>query len=138
MFSAAAMKTIYVVDLKDETDEHIKIIVSVFEAVREMRIMVQFLLEYLPIVGHIPKWAPGGSIIQKLRDARRTNRHIVEVDFAEARARVVSSPQKKDQSTGALNAGFRKAARTPRPWPLDSWQEFLPHCQRSCSQKRSR
>ncbi|KAI0662146.1 cytochrome P450 [Cubamyces menziesii] len=88
MFSAAAMKTIYGVDLKDETDEHIKIIVSVFEAIREMRVMVQFLLEYLPIVGRIPKWAPGGSIIQKLRDARQPNRHIVEVDFAEAKARV--------------------------------------------------
>ncbi|KAH9889916.1 cytochrome P450, partial [Cubamyces lactineus] len=90
IFSAAAMKVVYGVNLEDETDERINTIVSVFVAIREMSVVVQFLLEYLPIVGRIPKWAPGGRLMQKLRDANQPNQHIVEVEFAEAKARVES------------------------------------------------
>ncbi|KAJ8456890.1 hypothetical protein ONZ51_g11855 [Trametes cubensis] len=90
MFSTVAMKVVYGVDLQGETDKRIDIIASIFKAARNMTVAAQLLLEYFPSLAHLPAWMPGGSFVQQYRDGQEPNKHIVETEFAEAKARVES------------------------------------------------
>ncbi|KAI0330487.1 cytochrome P450, partial [Cubamyces sp. BRFM 1775] len=119
MFSATVMKIVYGVDLKDEKDERIDTIVSIFGAIREMSVLLQFVLEYLPVVGYIPKWAPGGSLVQTLRDAKLPNEHIVEVEFAEAKARVALNVGAQERGEDTLSVVAKLLARIPSTLPTE-------------------
>ncbi|KAI0330488.1 cytochrome P450 [Cubamyces sp. BRFM 1775] len=110
VFSAAPMKAVYGVDLKDETDELIGIMESLMAGLREVTISAQFLLEYLPLVARLPSWTPGTAFLHRLKASRAPHDRILHVEFAKARARV--SGQDDLSITSRLITDLAKTSET--------------------------
>ncbi|KAI0330489.1 cytochrome P450 [Cubamyces sp. BRFM 1775] len=90
VFSAAPMKAVYDLDLKDETDELIGVLESLTAGLRQATVSAQFLIEFIPLVARLPAWTPGTSFLRKLRASRAPSDRIMHDEFANAKARVES------------------------------------------------
>ncbi|KAJ3008327.1 hypothetical protein NUW54_g3194 [Trametes sanguinea] len=87
-FSTTALKVVYNVDIDDVQDTRLGIIEEIFVGLREVTISVQFILESLPFVQHLPTWTPGiGKFLKQISRSRIPNEHLIAREFNEARAR---------------------------------------------------
>ncbi|KAI0662139.1 cytochrome P450 [Cubamyces menziesii] len=102
VFSAAPMKAVYDIDLKDETDELIGVLESLTAGLRQVTISAQFLLEFLPLVAHLPTWAPGTNFLRKLKASRAPSDRIMHDEFAKAKARVVSRTLERGEDDSSV------------------------------------
>ncbi|KAL1950428.1 hypothetical protein VTO73DRAFT_5552 [Trametes versicolor] len=87
-FSAAAMKVVYDAEIVDEKDDRIEMIDVGFAGLRELTVSVQMLLEFLPVLGHLPDWMPGSGFARTLTRSQAPSDHLVHVEFNTARTNV--------------------------------------------------
>ena len=50
------------------------------------------ILEFLPILAHVPTWLPGAGYLRKLVDIRRATYRLRDLPWSDAREVVVSPP----------------------------------------------
>lgn len=84
------MKVVYDAEIVDEKDDRIEMIDVGFAGLRELTVSVQMLLEFLPVLGHLPDWMPGSGFARTLTRSQAPSDHLVHVEFNTARTNVVS------------------------------------------------
>ncbi|KAJ8468878.1 hypothetical protein ONZ51_g9347 [Trametes cubensis] len=83
--TAATMKVTYGINIDEDENKWITVVDDAFAGLRVVTISVQFLLEYFPLVRHIPAWFPGAGFQKSLGKARGPSDYMLDVPFAMAR-----------------------------------------------------
>ncbi|KAI8994213.1 cytochrome P450 [Trametes punicea] len=88
--SAAAFNVVYGVEINDEQDERITLLDDVVVGLRNVTVSVQFLLEFIPVLRHLPPSTPWiGKVLKEIAASKAPNVRLVEDEFAEAKTHVV-------------------------------------------------
>ncbi|KAI9058126.1 cytochrome P450 [Trametes sanguinea] len=86
--TASALKAVYNADIHTVEDPRLAIIEALFVGVCEVTVAVQFLLDFFPYLQYLPTWTPGiGKFLKKLAASKAPNDHLVETEYADAKAR---------------------------------------------------
>ncbi|KAI0373885.1 CyP450 monooxygenase [Pilatotrama ljubarskyi] len=83
-FATTMLKLLYDVDVKDEDDEHIRMMDAAFEAIK-LATPGQFAVEIFPFLRHLPAWFPGAGFQTLFASCKAANDYLKHVPFDEVR-----------------------------------------------------
>ncbi|KAI0352615.1 CyP450 monooxygenase [Trametes cingulata] len=92
-FATTMLKVLYDIDVKDEDDEHIKMMEAAFEAIK-LATPGQFAVELFPFLRHVPPWFPGAGFQKLFAACKAANDHLKHVPFDEVRASLERGEQR--------------------------------------------
>ncbi|KAM5539479.1 hypothetical protein V8D89_006931 [Ganoderma adspersum] len=82
-FSATIVKVTYGIDIAEKNDQYIALIEKVLAAIVAFT-PGRYLLQYLPILEHVPEWVPGARFQKELSGWRAAADHVRETLFAKS------------------------------------------------------
>ncbi|OSD07446.1 cytochrome P450 [Trametes coccinea BRFM310] len=89
--SAVALKAVYNSDMHSLADPRLSVIEDLFVGIREVTASMQLLLDFCPSLQYLPAWTPViGKFLKKLSASKAPNYHLIETEYADAKARVES------------------------------------------------
>ncbi len=88
-FATIILKVVYGIDIAERGDKLIEIIEVAMEGVAEGLTPGAFLVEYFPILRHVPAWLPGAGFQTRLKRWRDASHAMVDLPFAQAKANIV-------------------------------------------------
>ncbi|RPD57201.1 CyP450 monooxygenase [Lentinus tigrinus ALCF2SS1-7] len=80
-FTAAILKMAYGIDVKDENDELLTYIETGLQGSRELILSGGFLVDFIPILRHLPSFLPGCGFRKKFARWRENNRLLRAMPF---------------------------------------------------------
>ncbi|KAL7280105.1 hypothetical protein ACG7TL_006521 [Trametes sanguinea] len=87
-----ALKAVYNSDMHSLADPRLSVIEDLFVGIREVTASMQLLLDFFPSLQYLPAWTPViGKFLKKLSASKAPNYHLIETEYADAKARVEES-----------------------------------------------
>lgn len=110
-FSATIVKAAYGLEIAESKDKNIALMESVLEGFQAFA-PGRFLVQYLPILEHVPLWTPiAGRQLQELSVWRRSAHRVKQTLFNITEKAVVRASMKRNWSLGYLSRLTRNIGR---------------------------
>ncbi|KAM5530763.1 hypothetical protein V8D89_015570 [Ganoderma adspersum] len=84
-FAATTLKTMYGIDITPGDQRFVPLLHAALEGPTEAFLQGSFLVDYIPILRHVPAWVPGAGFQKKFARWRHLAAELLEKPFAEAK-----------------------------------------------------
>ena len=98
-FAATLMKLLYDIQVADENDAYIAKVERFMVGFNEALVPGNFLVEFFPVLRHLPAWLPGAGFQRRFASWRAASRDLKNAPVAHVQEAMVSSTSTSGEET---------------------------------------